>query len=116
MLIGLSEELVPEYLDPEGLLHLGGEQRLVQYRLRTEKVPLPPMSTGWALALAPVEFDLLRQMDLINRPRASGSILRMAGWDMKNSFHKPVKAYLPAGSVIEASDRLDTLPFGFIGI
>ena len=116
LLVGLSEEIVPSHLDPAGLLHLGGEQRLVRYRVRKENVVLPGTSTGWHLALAPVEFASAKEADLLNRPRASGPLLRMAGWNMKEQFHKPVKAYLPSGTVIKSQDDSDAFPFGFVVI
>jgi CRISPR-associated protein Cmr3 len=116
LLVALSAELVPSHLDSEGLLQLGGEQRLSRYRLRKGKVSLPVTATGWAMTLAPIEFRALRQTRLLDRPRASGPLLRMAGWDMKKQFHKPTVAYLPIGTVIEPGDVSDSLPFGFIAI
>ena len=116
LIVGLSVELIPSHLDTDGLLQLGGEQRLVRYFLRQEKVSLPTSATGWAMALSPVEFDTLRQVGLLDRPRASGPLLRLAGWDMKTSFHKPTMAYLPMGSVVERGKAGDRLPFGFIDI
>jgi CRISPR-associated protein Cmr3 len=116
LIVGLSAVLVPSHLDPEGLLQLGGEQRLVRYRLRQKEVALPAPATGWAMALSPMEFGPLRAAGLIDCPRASGALLRMAGWDMKARFHKPTAAYLPMGTVIKPEDISVRLPFGFIGI
>ncbi len=116
LLVGLSSGLAPSHLDSEGLLQLGGEQRLSRYRLRQEKVALPIPATDWAMALAPVEFGALRQAGLLDRPRASGPLLRMAGWDMKTRFHKPTMAFLPMGTVIKTGDAAAALPFGFIAI
>jgi CRISPR-associated protein Cmr3 len=116
LLVGLSADVVPSYLDPEGILQLGGEQRLVHYKHRQKLVPLPAPMTGWAMALSPIEFGSLRMIGLLDRPRASGTLLRMAGWDMKNQFHKPTLAFLPMGTVIEIGDISSGLPFGFIAI
>jgi CRISPR-associated protein Cmr3 len=116
LLIGLSDDLVPTHIDAEGVMQLGGEQRLVRYRLRQKKVTLPASTTGWAMALAPATFASLRQAGLGDTPRASGALLRMAGWDMKINFHKPSMAYLPMGSVIKIEDASTAIPFGFIAI
>jgi CRISPR-associated protein Cmr3 len=116
LLVALSAELAPSHIDTEGLLQLGGEQRLARYRLRQGKVSLPVTATGWAMTLAPMEFGALRQAGLLDRPRASGPLLRMAGWDMKTNFHKPTMAYLPMGTVIKPGEVALSLPFGLIAI
>ncbi|MCL6622789.1 MAG: hypothetical protein K6T55_11910 [Syntrophobacterales bacterium] len=112
LLLGLSEELAPAYLDNSGLLQLGGENRLVHYEVLTQAPPLPQGNGPWHLALTAVPLTSLKKFGLDGRPRVSGSLLRVAGWDVKHGFHKPVTAYLPAGTVIHHPEG--NLPFGFL--
>lgn len=116
LLIGLSAALIPSHIDEEGVLQLGGEQRFSQYRVRQTPVTLPLSATGWVLSLNPISFEALNQCQLDDKPRASGPLLRMAGWDMKNSFHKATTAYLPMGTAIKIGDATADIPFGFVAI
>lgn len=112
LLLGLSELLVPHYLDDSGLMQLGGENRLVHYELCSPAPALPLGNGPWFLALNPVPFSALTKWGLEDRPRVSGPLLRVAGWDLKQGFHKPVTAYLPAGTVLHQPQG--EMPFGFI--
>lgn len=112
LLVGLSEELVPHYLDESGLMQLGGENRLVRYEVCFPAPDLPSGSGPWFLALNPVPFAILEEWGLQDRPRVSGPLLRVAGWDLKRGFHKPVTAYFPAGTVIHRPEG--KMPFGFM--
>lgn len=112
LVVGLSEPLAPHYLDNSGLMQLGGENRLVRYEVLTTPPPLPPGRGPWFLALAAFPLERLKTLNLDHLPRVSGPLLRVAGWDLKHGFHKPVTAYLPAGTVIHAPER--EMPFGFI--
>ena len=113
MVVGLSEELIPSHLDSDSVLQLGGEQRIAAYSLKSDNVP-PVFSTGqWAMNLSPFP---VKELDFMaGCHRVSGPLIRMAGWDMQQGFHKTTKAYLPAGSVIKI-DQIEELPFGFIHI
>lgn len=111
---GLDQELIPPYLDPEGLLVLGGEQRVAHYQELTSGPALPQGNSDWLLALMPQPFALLVQQGWRDKPRASGPLVRRGGWDLHKQFHKDTVAYLPAGTVIKVEDRHAALPFGFL--
>ena len=90
-------------LAPEGIIQLGGEQRVCSYQL-TDEMKLPEETMGNAyLALSPVSLDNL-PTELAQCPRASGKLQRFGGWDMQKKFHKPMSAWLPAGTVFQATD------------
>ncbi len=111
--VGLSEELIPSHLDAAGILQLGGEQRLVSYQLLSNGPPVADGSSPWILSLSafPAEKLYLHKWETL--PRVSGHLIRMGGWDMKERFHKPMKAYFPAGAVIKVGQDI-VLPFGFM--
>ncbi len=91
-------------LKQEGILQLGGEQRICHYQF-DKSISLPKHNKSeYFLALAPVALATLPD-SLINCPRASGKLLRFGGWDMKKKFHKPMTAWLPAGTVFQAGDN-----------
>lgn len=113
MAVGLSENLVDSHLNASGILSLGGEQRIVSYQLLPEGPLISSFSSDKLMALAPFPYQTLRANGMEDLPRASGALLRMGGWDMKTNFHKPCRAYLPAGTVIWSGFNENT-PFGFI--
>lgn len=113
MAVGLSENLVDSHLNASGILSLGGEQRIVSYQLLPEGPLISSLSSNKIMALAPFPYQTLRANGMEDLPRVSGTLLRMGGWDMKTSFHKPCRAYLPAGTVIWSGINENT-PFGFI--
>jgi CRISPR-associated protein Cmr3 len=113
--VGLSEELVPKYLDERGTIKLGGEQRTVRYEMAQIGPPETESQNDWVMSLNAVPFSTLKDYGFEAHARASGPLIRMAGWDMKEGFHKPVTAYMPAGTVIRAGES-STTPFGFIRI
>jgi len=89
----------PCSINDEGILQLGGEQRVCRYRLRAH-LDLQGKDAGkHLLALGPVELSALPP-EFASAPRASGKLLRIGGWDMAKGFHKPMSAWLPAGTVI----------------
>ncbi|MGD9976196.1 MAG: type III-B CRISPR module-associated Cmr3 family protein [Desulfatirhabdiaceae bacterium] len=113
MIVGFSAELIPSHLDPVGVLQLGGELRISAYHLQSENIP-DVFSTGqWAMNLS--AFPVKDLDSMAECCRVSGPLTRMGGWDMKKGFHKPMQAYMPAGSVIKM-DQITNLPFGFIRI
>lgn len=96
-------------LEPEGVLQLGGEQRVCRYRFLPE-VKLPENAgSSMLLALSPLEMSRLSP-ELADSPRASGKLLRVGGWDMEKGFHKPMSAWLPAGTVIFAKSATNNSP------
>lgn len=110
--VGLSQELVPHYLNPKGTLQLGGEQRVVRYELLTTGPELPAGPGPWAISLSPFPYGKLQDCGWEKCPRASGPLIRQGGWDMKKQFHKPMRAFLPTGAAIKAGEG--ELPFGFV--
>ena len=100
-------------LAPAGLIQLGGEQRLCRYRLSRE-LTLPESKGPMSMALSPVAMDALAG-GLEHCPRASGKLLRIGGWDMRKKFHKPMRAWLPAGTVF-ATEINDNETTNFIAI
>lgn len=113
--IGLSQELIPTYLDPKGILKLGGEQRTAGYELVSQDPSFTKVQSDWIMSLNPSPTSLLEKKGWEGNPRVSGAIIRMAGWDMKERFHKRVTAYFPAGTVVNV-DPHEEAPFGFIRI
>jgi CRISPR-associated protein Cmr3 len=115
LVVGLSEALVPSYLDKTGIVQLGGEQRVVRHELLPEGPNVPGGGSPWLMSLSPVPYEDIKKHGWEELPRASGPLIRMGGWNMKEQFHKPVTAYFPPGTVIMAGhDR--PAPFGFIRI
>lgn len=113
--VGLSEELIPNYLDARGMFKLGGEQRTAGYELVTQGPSIPQGESDWIMSLNPSPTSLLKKKGWEENPRISGAIIQMAGWDMKERFHKRVTAYFPAGTVVNV-DPHEEAPFGFIRI
>ncbi len=113
MVVGFSEKLIPSHLDPSGVLQIGGEQRIAAYRLQPDNVPDIVSTEQWAMNLS--SFPVKELGSMAGCCRVSGPLVRMGGWDMQKGFHKAIKAYLPAGSVIKIDQAMD-LPFGFIRI
>ncbi|MEZ0329692.1 MAG: type III-B CRISPR module-associated Cmr3 family protein [Dissulfuribacterales bacterium] len=89
-------------LSKEGILQLGGEQRVCRYHF-VDGIELPEKPAGeFLLLLCPMTFSSLRSTlssTLLEAPRASGKLLRVGGWDMAKGFHKPMSAWLPHGTV-----------------
>lgn len=106
-----SEHILP--LSQNDILQLGGEQRVCRYQTVTA-LSLPEEKGGTCLmALSPLNLASL-SVDASKAPRASGKLLRVGGWDMQKKFHKPMTAWLPAGTVFfigsnEASHQLLTI-------
>lgn len=115
LVIGLSEALIPDYLDETGILQLGGELRVVGYEQYKDPISISAASGTWAMALTPIPARQLDSSGLDQHPRASGALIRMGGWDMKKGFHKDMIAYFPAGTTIHV-DKNTPLPFGFTHI
>ncbi len=83
-------------LKEQGVLSLGGEKRFGPYRC-INAPKLPEGSSGFFMTLTAVEADEQEQAALI----AGGKLLYRGGWDLNKGFHKPMKAYYPAGSVFD---------------
>ncbi|RLA95547.1 MAG: hypothetical protein DRG83_18555, partial [Deltaproteobacteria bacterium] len=113
LLLRLDKLLCPSHLAPEGIFQLGGEGRMVRYCLFNVPPPLPVGKGRW-LAISPVEQERLERAGLLSVPYAAGKPMRIAGWDLREAFHKPVKAYFPAGAVFFSKkdpDLCELIPF-----
>lgn len=115
ILVGLSQNLVDSHLNPTGVMSLGGEQRQVSYRLVTDGMELSSKMSSKIMSLSPFPLQDLQSYGWEDLPRSSGPILKMGGWDMQLRFHKPCRAFLPAGTVIFNHDN-QNVPFGFINL
>ena len=116
LLVGLDSPLCPSHLNEKGVFQLGGEGRLVRYGLLPkDKVPqFPKTGSGRFMALSPLPYSRAEKAGLLTGPYASGKLLRVAGWDMKKGFHKPARAYFPAGAVFYAEkdpELCELMPF-----
>ncbi len=111
--VGLDQELAPGQLNSQGLLVLGGEGRQARYSVLEDGPSWPAGESFWVMSLSPFPFSNLEEWNWQSQPRCSGPLVRRGGWDLKKGFHKPMRAYLPAGTVIQI-DKKQTLPFGFI--
>ncbi len=96
-------------LDRQGILQLGGEQRVCRYQTLSDLVLPDNKDSQQLYAISPLEFSNL-PADLQKKPRASGKLLRIGGWDMEKRFHKPMTAWLPAGTVIGSDSIPANLP------
>lgn len=113
LILGLSPGLIPHYVDAEGLLQFGGEQRRVRYACLPAGPPLAPGDSPWLMSLMPFPWELSERYGREDCLRVSGPLVRVAGWDMKQKFHKPSRAFFPAGTVIKGKPEGED-PFGFI--
>lgn len=91
LLIGLDRE---PGLSDNGLLRLGGEQRVCGYAKATAPT-LPTQMATLHMTLAPIEMTNEVQPHVF----AAGRAVTLAGWDLAKGFHKATTAWLPAGSV-----------------
>ncbi len=111
--LGMKSSLIPSHLNRQGTLQLGGEQRVCRYEQLPQGPSFTTGRTAWVMSLSVLPFRELK--DLENLPRVSGAIIRMGGWDMQKHFHKPMRAYLPQGTVIRIGEET-SIPEGFIRI
>ncbi len=96
-------------LDQQGILQLGGEQRMCRYQMLSDLVLPNNKDSQQLCTISPMELSSL-SADLQNKPRVSGKLLRVGGWDMEKRFHKPMTALLPAGTVIAGNSTTNNLP------
>lgn len=101
LLIGFDKPLCRTSLHEKGSFQLGGEGRMVSYRLidKNEAPQLPGKGNGRFLAISPLKYSKAQESGLLEVPYASLKLWRVAGWDMRKGFHKPAEAYFPAGAV-----------------
>lgn len=103
LLAGLNQD---PGLSENGLLYLGGEQRVCGYaRVTVPALPTQKDATLY-MSLAPVELgsELLPHVFAASRP------VMLAGWDLARGFHKATTTWLPAGSVFTTKINACCIP------
>lgn len=109
----LADHSLSSALGERGVLQLGGEQRTASYGLREVVIPPTPAESAAWLALGPLPSQALQQHGAVGL--ASGSLLRVGGWDFQTRFHKPLEGWHPAGTVL-FFDQPRPVPHGFQGL
>jgi len=99
LVFGVNTEL---HLAPEGCLALGGERRFGRYSILPDPPEFKGSGSGYYQTLAPVLYSSLMAEHLV----ATGKPTRLGGWDMNRGFHKPMRNYMPAGTVF--NDKVNT--------
>jgi len=82
-------------LRDKGLMQLGGEGRLVEYRKTNFSLERQDGSQWMSLAPIPATSEVVRHVIATNKLQIT------AGWDLSVGFHKPTASWIPAGSVFE---------------
>lgn len=109
----VSQHKIP--LDSTGIIQLGGEQRMCRYRLSND-IDIPVTKNGqMVMTLSPLAIEQLSK-EHHDCSRASGKLFRIGGWDMKTGFHKPMRAWLPAGTVFGHKPATEPDELNFISI
>lgn len=94
MVFGITGTLdIPE----SGVLYLGGERRFGRYRKKEVDFPNESKKDCFYLSLGPLDGTKEGVADSLV---ATGKISYMGGWNMRSGFHKPLKGYYPAGTVL----------------
>lgn len=110
-LVGLIAPAVDDLAD-QGILQLGGEQRVCSYR-KVKHLELPgSKNSQLVMNLSPTPVTELTK-EFFEHSWAGGKLLRVGGWDMRKGFHKDMVTYYPAGTVFQVSENV-VLPTGFI--
>ena len=116
-----DQDLIPA-LGTNGILQLGGEQRVAQYELQ-EKPNLDgkAKSDSW-LSLSPIKSSRVKSLNPIGL--ASGKLRRIGGWEMKKGgggsgnnkgFHREMEGWHPAGTVVFFPEERE-VPKGWWGL
>lgn len=87
------------YLPDTGILMLGGENRFGKYRKVNIDFPDDPGKEGLYLSLGSIDGTC---EGISEEVLATGKINYMGGWNMRIGFHKPLKGYYPAGTVLSS--------------
>ncbi|HEX2958401.1 MAG TPA: type III-B CRISPR module-associated Cmr3 family protein [Chitinispirillaceae bacterium] len=90
IVIGIDRECG---LTDNGMLTLGGEQRMSSYQKFT--MAIKHGNTGRFIALSPIKADTT----ISAKTFCVGKQVMVAGWDLAKKFHKDSETWFPAGSV-----------------
>ena len=111
LVVGIVAPSVDD-LAAQGILQLGGEQRVCGYN-KIDHLTMPENRMGnLIMTLSPVPVTALPK-DFFARSWAGGKLLRVGGWDMQKGFHKDMVTCYPAGTVFQVSED-SVLATGFI--
>lgn len=88
-------------LEKEGCLSLGGERRFGRYHLLSSPPQFKDSGNGYFQTLSLIPYS----DNLASNIVASGKSVRIGGWDMHRGFHKPMRNYMPAGTVF--NEKID---------
>lgn len=107
LMVGVDKSLCPTHLKEKGTFQLGGENRMVTYRvLGKGETPRLPEGKGRIISISLLKYSRAQTAGLLSCPYASGKLKRIAGWDMRKGFHKPAEAYFPVGAVFFTQNAL----------
>lgn len=101
MIIGIDNECG---LDDNGIITLGGEQRMSSY----QKIALSIQNnnSGRYIALSPIKADTT----IRDKTFCAGKPVMIAGWDLAKKFHKDSETWFPAGSVFTENVNKQCVP------
>ena len=103
----LPDHDLSEALKKNGVLQLGGEQRVASYHISDLDMPQGKETSSIWLALSPVKSSGVRTHSPIGV--TSGKLRRIGGWEMKRGqgnsgnnrgFHRDLEGWHPAGTVL----------------
>jgi len=102
-----TDDALWEALSPNGILQLGGENRVVTYSAFEWNMRLSASGNRW-MALGVVSADFFEKHRPSLRAIATGKVIRTGGWEMKTDpdsrvgkgFHRPTTDWHPAGCVV----------------
>ncbi|HRT70504.1 MAG TPA: type III-B CRISPR module-associated Cmr3 family protein [Syntrophales bacterium] len=95
----------PLPLATSGVLTLGAEQRFGEYR-KLEPIALPQRESALFMTLSILPANAKTN----DRCVATGHIVYYGGWDLHRRFHKPMKGYFPAGTVVDEQINENCIP------
>ncbi len=121
-LLLLPDHDLSEALKKNGVLQLGGEQRVASYQISDLEIPQGKETSSIWLALSPVKSSGVRTHSPIGV--TSGKLRRIGGWEMKRGqgnsgnnqgFHRNLEGWHPAGTVL-FFDEPRAVPNGWWGL
>ena len=96
------------FLGSSGKLQLGGEKRVIQYKVEAGMGSQKCDSELWVSSVPVMAENSLLSEKLI----ASGKLFVTSGWDFAKKFHKETVNWIPAGAVFNENVNNSCLPLG----
>ncbi|NLV96087.1 MAG: hypothetical protein GX043_01955 [Desulfovibrionales bacterium] len=103
ILVGIDRDLG---LEPQGILRLGGEQRVCAY-VHCSAPKLPNGEGRYYTTLTPLALT----SEVLEKVICAAKLQILAGWDLSIGFHKPTTTWLPAGSIVTQAINKSCIPF-----